>query len=144
MYKKARCTSKVVVSVIKPIAFVTFLLRSASSGLYLKVSIEYWSDDVIKMKFGANCLWNISPVMLWRFSRNPSKFGLVHKIRNQVRLSTIPDNLPQIANFWRVGVLDVVLSEYLNKSHNFTNFIFYDVTLRYSIACGRIQFKSFV
>ena len=42
--------------------------------------------------------------------------------------------MPQIANFWRVGVLDVVLSEYLNKSHNFTNFIFYDVTLRYSIA----------
>ena len=29
--------------------------------------------------------------------------------------------------------MDVVLSEYLNKSHNFTNFIFYDVTLRYSI-----------
>jgi len=32
-----------------------------------------------------------------------------------------------------VGVLDVVLSEYLNKSHNFTNFIFYDITLRYSV-----------
>ena len=29
--------------------------------------------------------------------------------------------------------MDVVLSEYLNKSHNFTNFTFYDVTLRYSI-----------
>ena len=42
--------------------------------------------------------------------------------------------MPQIANFWRVGVLDVVLSEYLNKSHNFTNFIFYDVTPRYSIS----------
>ena len=38
------------------------------------------------------------------------------------------------ANFWRVGALDVVLSEYLNKSRNFTNFIFYNVTLRYSIA----------
>ena len=29
--------------------------------------------------------------------------------------------------------MGVVLSEYLNKSHNFTNVIFYDVTLRYSI-----------
>ena len=27
------------------------------------------------------------------------------------------------------GVLDVVLSEYLNKSYNFTNFIFYDVII---------------
>ena len=43
------------------------------------------------------------------------------------------DNLPRIANFWRVGVLDVVLSEYLNKFHNFTNFIFYDVTVRNSV-----------
>ena len=29
--------------------------------------------------------------------------------------------------------MDVVLSECLNKSHNFANFIFYDVTLRNSI-----------
>ena len=42
-------------------------------------------------------------------------------------------NLPQIANFWRVGVLDVFLSEYLNKSHNFINFIFMTSSLRYSI-----------
>ena len=41
--------------------------------------------------------------------------------------------MPGIANFWRVGVLDVVLSEYLNKSHNFTNFIFMTSSLRYSI-----------
>ena len=50
--------------------------------------------------------------------------------------------MPQIANFWRVGVLDVVLSEYLNKSHNFTNFIFYDITLRYSITCGVNQTRA--
>ena len=43
------------------------------------------------------------------------------------------DNLPRIANFWRVGVLDVVLSEYLNKSHNFTKIIFMTSSLRYSI-----------
>ena len=43
------------------------------------------------------------------------------------------NNLPRIANFWRVGVVDFVLSEYLNKSHNFTNFIFYEITLWNSI-----------
>ena len=33
------------------------------------------------------------------------------------------------AGFWYVGLLDVVLSKYLDKSHNFTNLIFYDVKL---------------
>ena len=33
------------------------------------------------------------------------------------------------AKFWQVGVLDVVLSEYVVRSHNFTNLIFYDVAL---------------
>ena len=33
----------------------------------------------------------------------------------------------------KVGVLDVVLSEYVNKSHNFTNFIFMTPSLRNSI-----------
>ena len=31
--------------------------------------------------------------------------------------------------FWQVGHLDVVLSEYRDNSHNFTNLIFYYVTL---------------
>ena len=31
--------------------------------------------------------------------------------------------MPQNASFWQVGLLDVVLSEYLDKSHNFTNFL---------------------
>ena len=33
------------------------------------------------------------------------------------------------AGFWYVGLMDVVLSEYLEKSDNFTNLILYDVTL---------------
>ena len=40
---------------------------------------------------------------------------------------------PELLIFWRVGVFDVVLSEYLNKSHNFTNFILMTSSLRYSI-----------
>ena len=33
------------------------------------------------------------------------------------------DNLPRNAHFWQVGLLDIVLSEYPDKSHNFRNFI---------------------
>ena len=34
------------------------------------------------------------------------------------------DNFPRNAHFWRVGLLDIVLSECPDKSHNFRNFIF--------------------
>ena len=33
-------------------------------------------------------------------------------------------NLPRNAHFWQVGLLDIVLSEYPDKSYNFKNFIF--------------------
>ena len=36
----------------------------------------------------------------------------------------LKDNLPRNAHFWQVGLLDIVLSEYSDKSHNFRNFIF--------------------
>ena len=39
------------------------------------------------------------------------------------------DNLPRNANFWQDGILDVVLSQYLAKSHNFTNLIFMTLPL---------------
>ena len=45
--------------------------------------------------------------------------------------------MPRIANFWQVGVLDVVLSEYLNKSHNFTNSIFMTSSHRCSIQLNK-------
>ena len=32
--------------------------------------------------------------------------------------------MPRNAHFWQVGLLDIVLSEYPDKSHNFQNFIF--------------------
>ena len=34
------------------------------------------------------------------------------------------ENLPQNPHFWLLGLLDVVLSEYPGKSHNFRNLIF--------------------
>ena len=34
------------------------------------------------------------------------------------------EKLSRKANFWQVGILDGVLSKYLDKSHNFTNSIF--------------------
>ena len=42
--------------------------------------------------------------------------------------------MPRNASFWQVGLLDVVLLEYPDKSHDFTNLIFYDVTLWNPIA----------
>ena len=38
--------------------------------------------------------------------------------------ATILDNLPWNAHFWQEGLLDIVLSEYADKTHNFRNFIF--------------------
>ena len=35
----------------------------------------------------------------------------------------------QNASFWQIGILDVVLSEYLDKSHDFTNLIFMTLSL---------------
>ena len=37
------------------------------------------------------------------------------------------------AHFWQVGLLDIVLSEYPDKSHNFRKFIFMTSSLKYSI-----------
>ena len=41
---------------------------------------------------------------------------------------------PRNASFGQVGLLNVVLPEYPDKSHNFTNLFFYDVTLLNPIA----------
>ena len=39
--------------------------------------------------------------------------------------ATISETIcPQNAHFWQVGLLDIVLSEYPDKSHNLRNFIF--------------------
>ena len=75
-----------------------------------------------------------SPVMLTKLHTNPSKFflGRPKKIRrvcmefSEYNWATIDlrDNLPPNAHFWQVGLLDIVLSEYPDKFHNFTNFIF--------------------
>ena len=63
---------------------------------------------------GASCLWDISPVMLWWLHTNPSKVNLG-------------------VNVWQVGLLDVVLLEYPDKSHNLTNGIFMTPSLLNSI-----------
>ena len=52
--------------------------------------------------------------MLWWFHTNP------FKSQRQVA--------PKCKFLASMGYLDLVLSEYLNKSHNFKNLVFYDVT----------------
>ena len=39
-------------------------------------------------------------------------------------------------SFWQVGLLQIVLSEYPDKSNNFRNFIFMTSSLKYSITRG--------
>ena len=36
----------------------------------------------------------------------------------------LKENLPRNAHFWQDGLLNIVLSEYSDKSHDFRNFIF--------------------
>ena len=47
--------------------------------------------------------------------------------------SNLPTNLHQQTDFWQRGFLHLALSEYANKSHNWTNLNFCDVTLLDSI-----------
>ena len=49
------------------------------------------------------------------------------------RLTSQRQYLPRNAHFWQVGLLDIVLSEYPDKSYNFKNFIFMTSSLQYSI-----------
>ena len=58
---------------------------------------------------------------------NQAKFRRICMESSQHNWANISETIcPELLIF---GVLDVVLSEYLNKSHNFTNFIFYDVII---------------
>ena len=43
---------------------------------------------------------------------------------DQNRTKYLRDNLPHNASFGLVGIADVVLSKYQNKSHNFKNLMF--------------------
>ena len=71
---------------------------------------------------------------------NPSKFDSVHNIRNRIKFRRIcvesseqngirifETICPIMLLFGQKGLSDVVLSKYPNKSHNFQNYIFYDV-----------------
>ena len=54
--------------------------------------------------------------------------------------ATNRDNLPRNTHFWQEGLLDIVLSEYPDKYHNFRNFIFmtsHFSTLYQSFMCKR-------
>ena len=74
--------------------------------------------------------------MLRKLHTNPSKFFWVRPPQKlegfvwsflSITGYHLRDNLPRNAHFWQVGLLDIVLSEYPDKSQNFRNFIFYDV-----------------
>ena len=51
----------------------------------------------------------------------------------QNRTKYLQDNLPHNASFGLVGIADVVLSKYQDKSHNFKNLMFITSSLENSI-----------
>ena len=55
MYKKAWCTCKVVVLLIKPIVFLTFSLPSASLDLKVPNNDEGDSNETVKKAIGIYC-----------------------------------------------------------------------------------------
>ena len=137
--------------------FKNTVLLMQKSGLL----IEFKSDDVMRITFWnygicwdilkgllaknvhfrANCLWDISPVMLRLLHTNPSKFAFVHNLINQTITWLI--SLRQFAlkcQFLASRPLGCFFfKEYHDKSHNFTNLTLYDVTLWDSVANSQIS-----
>ena len=87
-----------------------------------------------KWAFRGKLSLRYSPVMLRKCHTNPSNvFGgrPNKKIRrvcmefSKHNCSTISEIIyPEMLIFWPLGLLDIVLSEYPDTSHNFRNFIF--------------------
>ena len=66
----------------------------------------FWEDNIQEVYLPkSSIVRQVSPVMLWWLHTNPSKVDLG-------------------LNVWQIGLLHVVLLEYPDKSHNFTNLIF--------------------
>jgi len=63
---------------------------------------------------------------------DPKKEGFVRSYQSITGLKYPSDNLPRNSHFWQVGLLDVVLSEYPDKSLNFRNLIFMTSSLHCS------------
>ena len=87
-----------------------------------EILAQLCSDDSIQI------LLNLSLFITLGTESNLEGFVWSHQSITGL-ISQIRDNLPHNASFWQEGLLDVFLSEYLGESHNFTNSIFYDVTL---------------
>ena len=95
--------------------------------------------------------WDIGPFLLQWLHTNPCNFVLVLRVRTKTKLQGFvwshwskkgPISHPQIAiDFWQVGILHHVLSEYLSKSHNFKKNHFCDVTtsVLYWTACQQFR-----
>ena len=75
----------------------------------------FWKDNIQEAYLPkSSIVRQVSPVMLWW-------------------LHTIPSKVDLGLNVWQIGLLDVVLLEYPDKFHNFTNLIFMTSSLLNSI-----------
>ena len=80
------------------------------------------SGQIVSEIVAQLCLENSIQTLLNFFWDDPKK---LRKVCMEFSRATISrDNLPRNAHFWQVGLLDIILSEYIDKFHNFRNFIF--------------------
>ena len=92
----------------------------------------------------ANCVWDVSPVMLWWLHT----LGTVSNLQGFVwGLKAIWDKYLWTvcltnANFWQVGLSDVVVAKYPNKFHKLLeNLIFMMLSLKNSITLSYALWK---
>ena len=105
--------------------FVSIIWNNNVQEAYLpKMSI---SGQIVSEIIAQLCLENFIQTLLNFFGSTQKKIRRVCMEISEYNWATISEtiiSLPQNAHFWQVGLLDVVLSEYPYKSHNFRNFIF--------------------
>ena len=89
----------------------------------------YWCPKTIK-QWPCWCLkpipWELNSFLMQMLSFVPINLHTRCWPRGHVseNILHLRDNLPRNASFWQVDLLDVVLSEYPDRSHNFTNLFF--------------------
>ena len=117
--------------------FVRIFWKNNVQEAYLpKVSI---SGQIVSEMFAGYTQKTPYKPFWFFFESTQKKFGRVCMEFSKHNWATISETIsrPQDAHFWQVGLMDIVLSEYSDKSHNFRNFIF--VTSHFSTVLVRLQ-----
>ena len=97
-------------------------LLAKNQQIGFEILTQLCSDDSIQIHL------NLTQFITLRTESNLEGFVQSHQSK-----TGLGDNLPYNASFQQVGLSDVVLSKYPNKSHNFKNVVFMTSSLQNSI-----------